>query len=100
MAAVVPPYCGGKVYATKNGVFTFVNVLFDVEGAFLCTLDGDLQNDPAELPRMLGLLVLDEVDFVCGQRVNRQDSWVRKVSSRVARAVSSAISGSCESAHK
>ncbi len=41
MAAVVPPYCGGKVYATKNGVFTFVNVLFDVDGTFLCTLDGD-----------------------------------------------------------
>jgi dolichol-phosphate mannosyltransferase len=51
---------------------------------FLCTLDGDLQNDPAELPRMLALL--SEVDFVCGHRVNRQDSFVRRVSSRVARA--------------
>lgn len=50
----------------------------------LCTLDGDLQNDPGELPRMLALLT--EVDFVCGHRVNRQDSFVRKVSSRVARA--------------
>ena len=50
----------------------------------LCTLDGDLQNDPTELPRMLALL--SEVDFVSGHRVNRQDSWVRKLSSRVARA--------------
>lgn len=50
----------------------------------LCTLDGDLQNDPAELPQMLGLL--GEVDFVCGHRINRQDSFVRKVSSQVARA--------------
>ena len=41
MAAVVPPFSGGKVYATRNGVFTFVNVLFDLEGTFLCTLDGD-----------------------------------------------------------
>lgn len=41
MAAVVPPFSGGKVYATTNGVFTFVNVLFDVDGTFLCTLDGD-----------------------------------------------------------
>lgn len=41
MAAVVPPYSGGKIYATRDGVFTFVNVLFDVEGRFLCTLDGD-----------------------------------------------------------
>lgn len=41
MAAVVPPYSGGKVYATKNGVFTFFNVLFDLDGNLLCTLDGD-----------------------------------------------------------
>lgn len=42
MAAVVPPFCGGKVYATKDGRFTFVNVLFDLDGRFLCTLDGDV----------------------------------------------------------
>jgi len=42
-----------------------------------------LQNDPSELPRMLALL--DELDFVSGHRVNRQDSFVRQVSSRVAR---------------
>ena len=34
MAAVAPPYSGGKVYATHHGVFTFVNVLFDLEGRF------------------------------------------------------------------
>jgi ornithine cyclodeaminase/alanine dehydrogenase-like protein (mu-crystallin family) len=41
MAAVVQPFSGGKVYATRDGVFTFVNVLFDLEGRLLCTLDGD-----------------------------------------------------------
>lgn len=43
MAAVVPGLgvCGGKVYATHEGVFTFVIVLFDLEGRVLCTLDGD-----------------------------------------------------------
>ena len=41
MAAVAPPYSGGKVYATHHGVFTFVNVLFDLEGRLLCTLAGD-----------------------------------------------------------
>lgn len=41
MAAVVPPFSGGKVYATVAGRFTFVIVLFDVGGRFLCTLDGD-----------------------------------------------------------
>lgn len=47
------------------------------------TLDGDLQNDPADLPRMLS--VLAENDLVCGLRAKRQDSWVRRMSSRVAR---------------
>ena len=42
MAAVAPPYSGGKVYATKDGVFTFLNVLFDDQGNLLCTLDGDV----------------------------------------------------------
>ena len=41
MAAVVPPYSGGKVYATHQGRFTFVNVLFDATGQLLCTLAGD-----------------------------------------------------------
>ncbi len=58
--------------------------LTGTSAALLCTLDGDLQNDPSELPRMLGMLGPD-LDFVCGHRVARQDNWVRKVSSRVAR---------------
>ena len=41
MAAVVPPFCGGKVYATWDGRFTFLNVLFHVDGTLLATLDGD-----------------------------------------------------------
>ena len=51
---------------------------------YLCTLDGDLQNDPAELPKMLSLL--GDYDFICGKRVHRQDSLLRKLSSRIARA--------------
>ncbi|MHB1307057.1 MAG: glycosyltransferase family 2 protein [Limisphaerales bacterium] len=50
----------------------------------LATLDGDLQNDPAELPRLLAML--GEADFVCGDRsANRRDSSLRKFSSAVAR---------------
>jgi ornithine cyclodeaminase len=41
MAAVVPPYCGGKLYATNAGRFTFLNALFHVDGTLLATLDGD-----------------------------------------------------------
>lgn len=41
MAAVAPPFSGGKLYATRDGKFTFVNALFDFDGCLLCTLDGD-----------------------------------------------------------
>lgn len=49
----------------------------------LATLDGDLQNDPADLPRLLA--ELERVDFVCGMRLNRQDNFVRRASSSIAR---------------
>lgn len=63
-----------------------------IEGStapLLCTLDGDRQNDPAELPRMLALL--NTVDFVCGHRIQRQDSFLRKASSRIARVARRAV---------
>ncbi len=53
------------------------------EAEFIATMDGDLQNDPSDLPRLLA--TLQEVDFVCGIRMKRRDSWIRKVSSKVAR---------------
>jgi glycosyltransferase involved in cell wall biosynthesis len=51
-------------------------------GNIIATLDGDLQNDPADLPRMLN--ELSGADLVCGVRMGRQDNWLRRVSSRVA----------------
>lgn len=50
-------------------------------GEIVATLDADLQNDPADLPRLL--TALDRADVVNGVRANRQDSFVRKVSSRI-----------------
>jgi dolichol-phosphate mannosyltransferase len=49
----------------------------------LATLDGDLQNDPADLCRMLDELA--RVDFVSGMRLSRQDTLLRRISSRLAR---------------
>ncbi len=54
-------------------------------GAYILTLDGDLQNDPSDFPEMLRLL--QEYDCVCGYRVDRQDTWLRKAASRVANKV-------------
>jgi dolichol-phosphate mannosyltransferase len=52
-------------------------------GSIIATLDGDLQNDPADLPMMISKLA--EADLVCGVRTKRADNFVRKVSSRIAR---------------
>lgn len=52
-------------------------------GDVLATLDGDLQNDPADLPAMLSLLA--DCDMVCGARTKRMDTVVRRISSWIAR---------------
>jgi glycosyltransferase involved in cell wall biosynthesis len=49
------------------------------------TLDADLQNDPADIPRLLA--ELEGCDVVSGVRAERHDSWVRRVSSRIANRV-------------
>lgn len=54
-------------------------------GQFVLTLDGDLQNDPADLPKILDLLEL--YDCVCGYRAIRNDTWPRRLSSRIANRV-------------
>jgi dolichol-phosphate mannosyltransferase len=53
-------------------------------GEVIATLDGDGQNDPADLPRLLAALA--NADVVNGVRANRQDTWSRKLSSRIANA--------------
>ena len=54
-------------------------------GTIIATLDADLQNDPADLPRLLA--ELEHCDIVCGIRQDRHDSWVRLLSSRIANSV-------------
>jgi glycosyltransferase involved in cell wall biosynthesis len=60
-------------------------------GSVIVTLDADLQNDPADLPRLLA--ALENADVVSGIRAGRQDSWVRLVSSRIANATRRAVLG-------
>ncbi|MDD4144975.1 MAG: glycosyltransferase, partial [Prolixibacteraceae bacterium] len=48
-------------------------------------IDGDLQNDPADLPRMLKMMEDEEWDMVAGVRANRQDGmFLRKIPSKIA----------------
>lgn len=54
-------------------------------GGIVVTLDADLQNDPADIPRLLKHM--DRFDVVNGVRARRQDDWVRRVSSKLANRV-------------
>jgi glycosyltransferase involved in cell wall biosynthesis len=62
-----------------------------VRGDVIATLDADLQNDPADIPRLLG--VLGENDAVVGYRLRRRDDLVRRTSSRIANAVRNRLTG-------
>ena len=53
-------------------------------GDILVTLDGDGQNDPADIPSLVTRLVHQRAHMVNGWRKNREDSRVRKISSRIA----------------
>jgi len=60
-------------------------------GGIVITMDADMQNDPADIPGMLEKLA--DCDVVCGVREKRQDSFVRRVSSRIANAARNALTG-------
>jgi len=51
-------------------------------GEAVITLDGDLQNDPADVPTLVALL--KDWDVVCGVRLKRRDTWLKRISSRIA----------------
>jgi glycosyltransferase involved in cell wall biosynthesis len=62
--------------------------LQSARGAILVLIDGDLQNDPADIPRLI-----DEIsqgaDLVCGYRALRRDTRVKRITSRIANTVRS-----------
>jgi len=63
-------------------------------GRYIATLDADLQNDPKDLPAMMG--ALSRADCVCGTRVATRgsgDNWARIASSRIANWVRNKLSG-------
>jgi glycosyltransferase involved in cell wall biosynthesis len=58
------------------------------KGEFIVTIDGDLQNDPTDIPGMVELAEKDDWDLVAGIRENRKDHVVfRKLPSRIANAI-------------
>lgn len=78
----------GQSTALRNGVKA-------ARAPWVLTLDGDGQNDPADIARLLE--VRDQADvgvkLLAGWRVSRQDSWAKRVASRIANAVRARLLG-------
>ncbi|OOG69389.1 glycosyltransferase family 2 protein [Algoriphagus sp. A40] len=54
-------------------------------GEYIATMDGDLQNDPTDIPAMLQKAIDEEWDVVAGRRADRKDGFVlRKIPSKIA----------------
>ncbi len=63
----------------------------NANGAILVSLDGDLQNSPADIPLLLS--EMNNADMVCGYRKNRHDTPWRRFQSRFANAVRNLLTG-------
>lgn len=63
-------------------------------GRYFVTLDGDLQNDPSQVPELVDMLENEELDIICGWRKNRQDkALTRKLPSMIANRIIGASTG-------
>lgn len=74
------------LYQRRNyGQTAAMQAGFDhAEGHVFITMDGDLQNDPKDIPMMLDVMEKEDADIVSGWRKNRKDDGFRNFLSRVA----------------
>ena len=75
----------GQSTAVRSGVRAAKN-------PWIATLDGDGQNDPADIPKLLEVLRTRSTEapqIVCGYRRKRRDTWLKRISSKVANGVRS-----------
>jgi glycosyltransferase involved in cell wall biosynthesis len=64
------------------------------DGSIIATMDGDLQNNPADIGRMVRRLLDEDLDLLVGWRQSRQDGlWLRKVPSWCANRLIAAVTG-------
>jgi Glycosyltransferases involved in cell wall biogenesis len=81
--------------ARNHGQTTAMQTGIDAaHGELIATLDGDLQNDPADIPRMVEELQARDLDLLAGYRAHRQDAWLsRKLPSKIANRLIARVTG-------
>lgn len=60
-------------------------------GEIFVTMDGDMQNDPSDIPKMME--PLDNYDVICGIRQERRDNVIKRISSKIANGIRNKLSG-------
>ena len=93
--AVYGPHVRVIRFARNNGQTMAMQAGIDAaRGDVIATLDGDLQNDPADIPRMIDEMLARDLDLLAGYRANRQDAWMsRKLPSRLANKLIGRVTG-------
>jgi glycosyltransferase involved in cell wall biosynthesis len=83
------------VFKRNYGQTTAMAAGIDVaEGELIATIDGDLQNDPSDIPMMMKLLREGGWDLVAGRRAKRQDGFfLRKIPSKIANSLIRRLTG-------
>ena len=66
--------------------------IYAAKGEVIVLLDGDRQNDPADIPKLLAEIG-NGADLVCGYRANRKDTTFKRIQSRIANFVRSRFTG-------
>lgn len=74
------------IFYKNYGQTTAISAGIDAaKGDYIITMDGDLQNDPSDIPAMLQMLLTEEWDVVAGRRIKRKDGILfRKLPSKLA----------------
>ena len=70
-----------KNYGQSSALAAGIN---HAKGEYIVTLDGDLQNDPNDIPMMLEQAKIEQWDVVAGIRVHRKDPFLKTISSKIA----------------
>jgi len=83
--------CHDRRYGQSAALWAGVRA---ARGCWIATLDGDGQNDPADIPRLLEIARAENgPELVCGYRGERRAGWITRLSSRIANTVRGALLG-------
>jgi dolichol-phosphate mannosyltransferase len=86
------PYLKVLIFSSNFGQSSAFDAGFkEAQGDFIITLDGDRQNDPSDIPKLLSYV--QNYDLVCGIRAQRKDGQIKKITSLIANAVRSRVCG-------